>query len=168
MEGDAAETWGCSTKKKRYLVELNSTPYCGHENTVHGRPESTRTSLWLTSWFNYKCCLNSVQNQLISGIFRSYTLVPQTSYHLSCFTATPTGKKHKVGLCRLNTRARASASVASFPLGDPRRSFEPRWLSRGQVYCNQFSVTPNWARVNLNNKRWKCLNLLNFQVPEFA
>ena len=81
----------------------------------------------------------------------------------------PPRKKHKVGLCKLNTQVYASALVASFPLGDPGRNFEPQsGMSQSPVYCDQFLSNSQLGRSQSNNKRWKCLNLLNYQVPEFT
>lgn len=80
--------------------------------------------------------------------FLSPTFGSKTFHHLSHFTAT-SSEETQVGLCKWNRRVRASAAVASFPLGDPGRALSPEVAYQGgQFIAINFSATPNWARFN--------------------
>lgn len=103
-----------------------------------------------------------MSNPGFSGIHKSYFWFQNFSPFITLYTHLAR-KKHKVGLCKLNVWVCACAVVESFPPGDPGRS-----ISQTPVYYNQFFNNSWLGQIQFNNKGWKCLSPLNYQIPEFT
>lgn len=84
-----------------------------------------------------------MSNPGLSDIFKSYLEFQNFSSFITLYSY-PAGKKHKVGLYKLNRRLCAHAVVASFPFSDTGRTWSPKVADHGgQFIAINFSITPN-------------------------